>query len=422
VERLAPKTLRRLKSATSLNALGTTRSTSKRARSARIERGPLGERALPSDFHFIFRFAPGQVCASLCVMPNYQVPAFLAELLHARSPSGYEAEAQAVFDRHVKPAADVYANDALGNRLATLNPEGDPVLMFAGHMDELGLIITYINKDGFIYFDTIGGHDLSVISGRRVIIQTDKGLVKGVTGKRAIHLMDEEDRKKVPKRHEIWIDIGARSKKEALERVNIGDVATYDHELELIHGSVGAARAFDNKAGAYVVGEALVRLAREKKKPAAKVVAVATTQEEIGVRGAMTSVYAVNPHIAIAVDVSHATDHPDCDNRKFGETTLGGGPIICRGANVNPKVFDRLVKAAKKLKIPYQIEAEPRPTGTDARAIQVGRAGVATGLVSIPLRYMHTPSEVVDLEDVERCVQLLVEFAKGLEKGDYAHW
>jgi putative aminopeptidase FrvX len=355
-------------------------------------------------------------------MSSYQVPVFLADLLRARSPSGYEAEAQAVFDHHVKPAADDYANDALGNRLATLNPKGDPVLMLAGHIDELGLIITYINKEGFLYFDTIGGHDLSIISGRRVVIQTANGIVKGVTGKRAIHLMEEEERKKVPKKHEIWIDIGAKSKADALARVSIGDVATYDHELELFNGSIGAARAFDDKVGAYVIGETLIRLAKDKKKLAAKVVSVATTQEEIGVRGATTSAYLVNPHIAVAVDVGHATDHPDCDNRKFGETKLGGGPIMCRGANINPKIFDRLVKAAKKLKIPHQIEADPRPTGTDARAIQMGRGGVATGLVSIPLRYMHTPSEVVDLEDVERCVQLLVEFAKGLERGDYAHW
>jgi putative aminopeptidase FrvX len=200
-------------------------------------------------------------------------------LLHARSPSGYETEAQAVFDRHVKPAADTYAKDALGNRIATLNPKGDPVLMLAGHMDELGLIVTYINKDGFVYFDTIGGHDLSVISGRRVIIQTANGAVKGVTGKRAIHLMDEEDRKKVPKKHEIWIDIGVRSKAEALERIAIGDAATYDHELELFSGSIGTARAFDNKVGAYIVGETLIRLAKEKKPFAAKVVSVATAQD-----------------------------------------------------------------------------------------------------------------------------------------------
>ncbi len=356
-------------------------------------------------------------------MPKiHTVSPFLTDLLHARSPSGYEFEAQKIFDRHVKPAADKYDKDAMGNRLATLNPKGDPVLMLAGHMDELGLIITFVNKDGFIYFDTIGGHDRIMIPGRRVIIQTANGPVKGVTGKRAIHLMDEADRKKVPEIHEIWIDIGARSKKEALERVAIGDVATYDHEFELIHGSVGAARAFDNKVGAYIVGETLVRLAEQKKKLAAKVVSVATTQEEIGVRGATTAVYAVNPHIAVAVDVGHATDHPDCDNRKYGETKLGGGPIICRGANINPKIFSRLTQCAKKLKLPHQFEGEPRPTGTDARAIQTGRSGVATGLISVPLRYMHTPSEMVDLEDVEHCVQLLVEFALSLEKGDYAHW
>lgn len=355
-------------------------------------------------------------------MSSYSVPPFLAELLHARSPSGYEGEAQAVFDRHVKPVADEYRNDALGNRIATLNPSGDPVLMLAGHMDELGLIITYVNKEGFLYFDTIGGHDLSVISGRRVIIQTAGGPVKGVTGKRAIHLMDDDDRKKVPKKHEIWIDIGVRSKEEALQRVSIGDVATYDHELELINGSIGTARAFDNKVGAYIVGETLIRLARRQQPLAARVVSVATAQEEIGVRGATTSAYLVNPHIAIAVDVGHATDHPDCDNRKYGETKLGGGPILCRGANINPRIYERLLRAAKKLDLPHQLEADPRPTGTDARAIQMGRGGIATGLISVPLRYMHTPSELVDLEDVEKCVQLLVEFALGLEKGDYAHW
>lgn len=355
-------------------------------------------------------------------MPDYQAPVFLTELLHAKSPSGAEAQAQAVFDRHVKPRADAYANDALGNRIASLNARGNPTLMLAGHMDELGLIVTYVNKDGFLYFDTIGGHDLSIISGRRVIIQTARGPVKGVTGKRAIHLMDEEDRKKVPKKHEIWIDIGAQTKAEALARVAIGDVATYDHEFELINGSIGTARAFDNKVGAYIVGETLIRLAKEKARLEARVVAVATTQEEIGVRGAQTSAFAVDPTVALIVDVGHATDHPDCDNRRFGETRLGAGPIICRGPNINPKVFDRLLAVAKKLKLPCQLEADPRPTGTDARAIQMARGGVACGLVSIPLRYMHTPSEVVDLQDVENCVKLFAGFAKSLGRGENFNW
>jgi endoglucanase len=351
-----------------------------------------------------------------------EVPVFLHELLKARSPSGYEFQAQAVFDAHVAPSADTYEKDALGNRIATLNTAGDPVLMLAGHMDELGLIITFVSKDGFLYFDTIGGHDRVMIPGRRVIIQTEKGPVKGVTGKRAIHLMEEADRKKVPEIHEMWIDIGAKSKEQALARVSIGDTATYDHEFELIHGSVGAARAFDNKVGAYVVGETLRRLAARRSELQARVVAVATAQEEIGVRGATTAAYSVNPHIAIAVDVGHATDHPDCDNRKFGETKLGGGPILCRGANINPRVFERLRDCARRLNLPFQMEADPRPTGTDARAIQMGRGGVATGLVSIPLRYMHTPSEMVDLADVEACVRLLVEFSVSLPRGEYGHF
>jgi len=366
-------------------------------------------------------------------MPKTFVPpAFLTDLLNARSPSGAEFEAQAVFDTHVKPSADVYERDALGNRIATLNPAGDPVLMLAGHLDELGLIITYVNAEGFLYFDTIGGHDRVMIPGRRVVIRTAHGPVRGVTGKRAVHLMNLDDRKKVPEIHEMWIDIGARSKKEALARVAIGDTATYDHGFELLHGSIGAARAFDNKVGAYIVGETLIRLAagnrssgkKSAARPrlAARVVAVGTAQEEIGVRGATTSGYAVNPHIAIAIDVGHATDHPDCDNRKYGETKLGGGPIVCRGPNINPLVYEHLTAAAKRAKIKLQYEADPRPTGTDARAIQMGRGGVATGLISVPLRYMHTPSELVDLRDVEDCVKLLVEFARGLKKGDYLHW
>lgn len=355
-------------------------------------------------------------------MATYTIPQFLTDLLHARSPSGYEAEAQAVFDQYVGPSADKYDNDALGNRIATLNLKGDPVLMLAGHLDELGLIITYINDQGFLYFDTIGGHDRIVISGRRVRIQTARGIITGVTGKRAVHLMDEADRKKVPERHEMWIDIGVSSKKEALKRVSVGDVATYDHEFELINGSIGTARAFDNKVGAYIVGETLVRLASSKSKLAAKVVSVGTVQEEVGVRGATTSAYAIKPHIAIAVDVGHATDHPDCDNRKFGEFKLGGGPMICRGSNINPKIYQLLVSAAKRARVPYQIEADPRPIGSDARAMQISGVGVATGAISVPLRYMHTPSEMVDLKDVENCVRLLVEFAKGLKKGEYAHW
>lgn len=352
------------------------------------------------------------------------VPQFLKDLLDARSPTGCEYEAQAVVDQYLEPVADRYRKDIMGNRFATINPEGSPSVLFAGHIDELGLILTYINEKGFLYFDTLGGHDKSILSGRRVAILTEKGVVKGVTGKRAIHLMSPEDRKKVPETHQIWIDIGVQSKEEAEALVSIGDAAVYDQSFELINGTVGVARAFDDKAGAYAVLEAARRLAEAdaKAKLEAKVVSVATTQEEIGTRGAITAAFSENPDFAIAVDVGHATDSPDCDPRKYGKFVQGGGPIICKGPNINPIVFNKLKALAEAESIPFQIEADPRPTGTDARVLQVAQSGIATGLLSIPLRYMHTPSEMVDLQDIEHTVQLLVAFAQSLKAGDNGVW
>ena len=350
----------------------------------------------------------------------YSAPDFLVDLLNARSPTGAEYEAQAVVDQYVENEVDSYRRDTMGNRFATVNPGGDPSLLFAGHIDELGLIITYINDQGFVYFDTLGGHDKTMISGRRVSILTKNGIVKAVTGKRAIHLMSAQDRKKVPETHEIWIDLGVKNKEEAEALVGIGDTAVYDQSFELIRGSVGVARAFDDKAGAYAVMEAIRRLT--KGKLAARVTAAATTQEEIGTRGAMTAAFSENPDFAIAVDVGHATDSPDCDPRKYGSFKQGGGPIVCRGPNINPIIFEHIIRSAEKNKIPYQVEADPRPTGTDARAIQVAQSGIATGLLSIPLRYMHTPSEMVDLADIEHTVQLLVAVARSLKKGERGIW
>ena len=348
-----------------------------------------------------------------------KVPAFLLELLNARSPSGYEEEARAVVEKRVKAAADSFEVDALGSCHATLGAKGSPTLMLAGHMDELGLQIKHVNDKGFLYFDVIGGHDRVLISGRRVSILTRSGVVKGITGKRAVHLMSPEDRKKVPELHQMWIDIGAKSKEEALSRVMIGDSAVYDVGFEPLHGSLAVSRAFDDKTGCYAVNEALLRLAKAKgRKPAAKVVAVSTSQEEIGVRGATSSAYLADPDVALVVDVSHATDHPDADHRKYGAFTLGGGPILTRGANVHPAVFNRLADCAEKEGIAVQIEADPRPTGTDARAIQVARGGVPTGIVGIPLRYMHTPAEMIDLNDLEDVVRLLVAFARTLKRGE----
>lgn len=351
----------------------------------------------------------------------FPVPAFLRELLDAKAPTGHEFEAQAVCDKFVKNYADEYRGDVLGNRIATLNPKAKTSVMFAGHIDELGLQISYVDDRGFLYFNLLGGHDLIIPSGRRVLILSKKGVVRGVTGKRAVHLLSAAERAKVPETHEMWIDIGAHSREEALARVDIGDPAVYDETLEILDGSVAVARAFDDRAGCYVAMEAFRRLARIEKL-GVRVDAVATTQEEIGTRGAQTAAQGLNPTVGIAIDVTHATDHPDADNRKFGRVSLSGGPVICRGPNINPLVFDKLVAAAKRIGVPYQLEADARPTGTDARVIQMANGGVAAGLISVPLRYMHTPGEVVDLAVVDQCVQLLVAFTTSVEPGESFAW
>ncbi|MCZ6671861.1 MAG: M20/M25/M40 family metallo-hydrolase [Verrucomicrobia bacterium] len=350
---------------------------------------------------------------------KYQVPDFLNQLLASRSPSGQETEAQAVFDAFVEPKADSYEKDVLGNRIATLNPKGDPTVLLAGHLDELGFIIKYIDDKGYLFFDTIGGHDRIMISGRRVRIKTRNAVITGVTGKRAVHLMDADEREKVPKIHDMWIDLGVSSKADAEKLVRVGDTGTYDHEFELLNGSVGTARAFDNKTGAYIAGETLIRLAEESSL-AAKVVAVGTAQEEIGVRGAATSAFATTPDYGIAIDVGHATDFPDADNKRFGAFKMGGGVIITRGPQLNPIVTEALIVVAEAENIPYQLEAERGIISNDSRSIQVAGAGVATGTIGLALRYMHTPSEMVDLEDVEACVKLLVAYIKTLKSGDRA--
>lgn len=342
---------------------------------------------------------------------------FLTELLATRSPTGTETEAANVIEKFVKPCADSFERDVLGNRIATFG-NGKKTLMLAGHIDEIGLQVSYIDNDGFIFFQQLGGHDNVMISGRSICILTENGVVRGVTGKRAIHLMDAKDRKEVPETHQIWIDIGASSKKEAEKMVSIGDPIVYDtNVVEMANGRY-ASRAFDDKAGAYCVFETLRRLAKAKTKCDYKLVSVGTTQEEIGTRGVQTSAFATNADVAIAVDVTHATDFPTCDVRKFGSIKLGEGVVISKGPNLNPVVTKRLIDLAKKNKIPYQLEAEPRPTGTDARAIQMTRGGVPTGLLSIPLRYMHTPCEVANINDIKACVDLLEAFAKSLKNKD----
>jgi len=343
---------------------------------------------------------------------------FLKALLSAPSPSGYEQPAQRVWREYVRPFADEVTTDRHGNAIACINPGGSPRVMLAGHCDELGFLINYINENGFLHFLPIGGHDVGIVPGRRVVIHTANGPVKGVIGKRAIHLMTPKERENPePAFEKYWMDIAVKDRDEAKRLVAIGDPVTYDLAYEELRNGIAISRGFDDKAGSFVVAEALRLIAEKRESLQAAVYAVSTVQEEIGLRGAHTSAFGIDPDVGVAVDVTHATDSPDMDKRKTGEVNLGGGPSITRGANINPVVYERLVEAAKKNGFAYQVEGEPRGTGTDANAIQLTRAGVAAGLVSLPLRYMHTTVEMAALRDFEQAAELLTTFCLDLTPG-----
>jgi tetrahedral aminopeptidase len=337
---------------------------------------------------------------------------FLKTLVEAAGTSGYEGPVQALFRRRVEPLAERVTSDVMGNTIALLNGRGRTKLMFAGHADEIGFLVRYVNDEGFLYFGPVGGWDAEVVIGQRVTIQTAAGPLRGVISKRAIHLMDEEDRKKKSELENLWIDIGAADRAEAERLVAIGDPVTMAAGFERLQGELATAKSFDNRMAVFMVAETLRLLQGETLEAA--VYGVSTVQEEIGLRGAHTSAYGIDPQVGIAIDVCHALDFPDADRhrKKVGDIRVGRGPVISRGANFNPKVVDLLVRTAKEEGIPYQLEAAPRGTGTDANAMQLVRAGVACGLVSIPLRYMHTPCEVLSLEDLENGCRLCAAFAR----------
>ena len=341
---------------------------------------------------------------------------FLTDIVNAVSPTGYEGEAQKAFRRHMEGVADAIEGDAHGNVMAILNPQGSPRVMLAGHCDELGFQIRYVDDDGFLFFFPLGGHDQGIVPGRRVTVHTANGPVPGVIGKKAVHLMTEEERKKPSEIKKLWIDIGAKTKDRALELVKIGDPVTYNEQLVEPDGGLAVGRGFDDKIGVFTVGHALQLLKGQQIAPA--VYAVSTVQEEIGMRGAHTAAFGIDPTVGIAVDVTFATDHPSMEKAELGEIKVGAGPVIARGPNISHKVFDRLVAAAEDTGIPYQVEAISRGTGTDANPIQLTRAGVATGLVSVPSRYMHTPAELVSLEDAENVGRLLAAFIATLSPDD----
>ncbi len=339
--------------------------------------------------------------------------AFFKAIVNAPSPSGFEEPAARVYREYTGAFADHVETSVHGSVWAVLNPDAKMKVMLAGHMDEIGFIVTYINDDGLLFFGRIGGHDATIPLGQRVWIHTEAGRLPGVIGRKPIHLLDAEEREKAPKPHDMWIDIGASNKEEAAKLVAIGDSVTYQWEFAELMGDRVTARGFDNKMGAFVVAEALRLLKAEGGLDASVgVYATATVQEEIGLRGAKTSAYAIDAQSGLAVDVDFAIDHPGLEKSRYGDAKMGKGPTVTRGANVNPVVFKMLKQAASEEEIPIQVSAEGGGTGTDGNAMQLNKSGMAVGIVGVPIRYMHTPCETLSLGDIELCARLMAAYCR----------
>ncbi len=337
---------------------------------------------------------------------------FLEKLVSTPSPSGFEQPVQELVRNRFKNFADEIKTDVHGNVIGIRNPEGEPRIMIAAHCDEIGFMVKHITDEGYIYFGQIGGVDASLLPGHHVEIHTANGIISGVIGKKPIHFMEEEDKRKKHEIHTFAIDTGARKKKDLDGVVSIGDPITFPPGFRVLKNSLLASRSFDDKAGVFVLTEMMRKLIKRKLR--AGVFAVSTVQEEVGLRGARTSAYAIKPEVGIAIDVDFSSDYPGIDKKRVGEESLGKGPVLHRGANINPVLEKLLIKTAKEKNIPYQLSGSPRITGTDANVMQITRAGVATAVVSIPTRYMHTPIEVVSIRDMENAVKLLVSFVTSL--------
>jgi len=335
---------------------------------------------------------------------------FFRALVNVPSPSGYEEQAAEIFRNYTKSFADEVRTDIHGNVWAIKNPKAQMKVMLAGHMDEIGFLIHYISDEGLLYFSGVGGHDSAIPIGQRVWVH-GKTKTPGIIGRKAVHLLDEDERKKKAELKDLWIDIGAATKAEAEEVVSLGDPVTFQYEFQQLLGDRATARGFDNKMGAFVVAETLRTLAVEGKlDPNVGVYAVATVQEEIGLRGARTAAFGVDAQSGIAVDVNHAIDYPTVSKTRHGQLDVGKGPSVCRGANINPIVFKMILEAAAEEKIPYQVDVISGATATDANAMQISRSGMATGLLGVALRYMHTPCELLSLKDVEDCYRLIAAY------------
>ncbi len=343
------------------------------------------------------------------------LPDVLRSLLTAAGPSGYETAPAAVFADAGRAFADDVSTDVMGSVVARVKgtTDGAPLLAVVGHIDEIGLIVTHIDDKGFLRFMGVGGWDGQILTGQRVELLTKSGPLAGVCGRKAIHMLRDEDRKKVVELRDMHIDIGAKDGDEARELVRIGDVAVISGEPAELRNERVVSRAMDNRLGAFIALEA-ARIVAEAGGAPGDVAACGVVQEEITFAGARTSAYNLQPDVAIVVDVTHETSSPGVDVNEFGKHEFGSGPVIERGSILNPGVFELLHEAAEREEMPFTIQATARATGTDADAIHLSRAGVPTGVVSIVLRYMHSPVEMVQLGDIELCARLIASFAQSL--------
>jgi putative aminopeptidase FrvX len=344
-------------------------------------------------------------------------PEFLARLLTAAGPSGRETSPAKIWRDYCAQFTDDVGADTVGSSYARVpGTAAGPRLAIVGHIDEIGLHISHVDSDGYLRFGQVGGWDAMVLIGQRVRVSTRDGHVIGVIARKPIHLLEDEERKKVPELKDLHIDIGAKDADEARGLVRIGDVAVIDVEpIDLRHDIV-ISRALDNRVGCYVAAEAARLVAAGGGAPG-DVLAMAVTQEETTFAGSRTSAFAHEPDVAIAVDVTFATDQPGVELGPITEHKLGSGPVIARGTTLHPRVFELLHDAAEREAIPFTIESLGRATGTDADAIHLSRSGVPTGVVSVPLRYMHSPVELISVHDVDAAARLIAAFAKLLEPG-----
>jgi len=345
------------------------------------------------------------------------IPDVLRRLLTAPGPSGYEQAPAAVFRDACAAFGAEVTHDTVGSTVARVRGTGDgPLTAVVGHIDEIGLIVHHVDDEGFLWFTGVGGWDPVILVGQRVEIATREGTVTGVVGKKPIHLLKDEERKKVPELRDLHVDIGAADGDEARSRVRIGDVGVIAGEpVELPNGRV-VSRSMDNRLGCYVAYEA-ARLVAEAGGAPGDVAAVAVAQEEITFGGARTTAYSLRPDVAIVVDVTFATDAPGVSEKELGQHAFGSGAVITRGSTLDPAVFERLHDAGEAEGIPFTVSASARYTGTDADAFHISRGGIPSAVVSVPLRYMHSPVEMVQLEDVDACARLIAAFAQRLEPG-----